>query len=339
VSKTTIGVFLAVLAVGAMVAFVDFGEVRDVVRAADLLWMWFAIGVCAVSYALVGASYSWVFSQMGIQVGTRRMMLIGYTSAALNQLMPLGAVAGHGIRVALMRDHDVAPGDTLAASAFHAYVATFVLLLFLPLGLVLIVLTDGLPDPARYPLLVIAALTIGGMAAVSWLLFHGGSRRALIGRLGRIFGRFASAEGVGRNIEAFHGTIGKGIELFRRRHAALSVVILIDAAGWILAIVTLYACFRAFGVVVPVGALLTGFVVGVVVGHQAVIPGGIGLLEASMAGIFALLGVPFTAAVLVAILFRVVYHVLPFGVALFTYGRIMQRPLRLGELRTGADDA
>ena len=43
-----------------------------------------------------------------------------------------------------------------------------------------------------------------------------------------------------------------------------------------------------------------------------------------MAGIYHLLGVPLEEAVLVAVLFRIVYYMAPFGVSLVFYRRLMR---------------
>ena len=55
------------------------------------------------------------------------------------------------------------------------------------------------------------------------------------------------------------------------------------------------------------------------------IPGGLGVQEGSMAGIYALLGVPLNQAVLAAILFRVVYYFAPYLVSLAFYRRMLRR--------------
>jgi len=55
------------------------------------------------------------------------------------------------------------------------------------------------------------------------------------------------------------------------------------------------------------------------------VPGGLGVQEASMAGIYALLGMSFTQAALVAILFRVVYDFIPFFISLPLYAWLMRK--------------
>jgi uncharacterized membrane protein YbhN (UPF0104 family) len=61
--------------------------------------------------------------------------------------------------------------------------------------------------------------------------------------------------------------------------------------------------------------------------HLFMVPGGFGVQEASMAGIYALLGVSFEMAVLASILFRVVYDFTPFLISLFFYRHLLHLPL------------
>ena len=76
------------------------------------------------------------------------------------------------------------------------------------------------------------------------------------------------------------------------------------------------------------GVLITGFAVGITVGVLSLVPGGLGVQELSMAGIYSLLGVPFAQAVLVASLFRVVYYFIPFVMSLSFYRRLLREIAR-----------
>ena len=78
----------------------------------------------------------------------------------------------------------------------------------------------------------------------------------------------------------------------------------------------LWFCFYALGYLLNFGDLIAGFVIGIVSGVLSMIPGGLGIQEGSMAGIFTLLGSTFEQAILASILFRVVYYILPYIVSL-----------------------
>ncbi len=105
----------------------------------------------------------------------------------------------------------------------------------------------------------------------------------------------------------------------------LLAIVIIVIIEWAAAVIALGFCFNALGQVPSIGVLITGFVIGLIAGVLSMVPGGFGVQEASMAGIYALLGVPFEQALLAAILFRGVYYLVPYGFSLTFYGRLLRR--------------
>ena len=110
------------------------------------------------------------------------------------------------------------------------------------------------------------------------------------------------------------------------RHWGTLVLLLgLMAADWVFAAAALWFCFDALGSAPNVGVLLSGFGIGISAGNLSMLPGGLGVQEASMAGVYALLGLSFAQAVLASILFRVVYDFIPFFMSLGLYSRLMRR--------------
>ncbi|MGB3681320.1 MAG: flippase-like domain-containing protein, partial [Rubrobacteraceae bacterium] len=93
---------------------------------------------------------------------------------------------------------------------------------------------------------------------------------------------------------------------------------------WGASIATLWFCFAALGQPVSPGILIAGFAVGVTVGMLSMVPGGLGVQEGSMAATYALFGVPLGQAALAAVLFRLVYYIVPFLVSLAFYRRLLR---------------
>jgi hypothetical protein len=96
-------------------------------------------------------------------------------------------------------------------------------------------------------------------------------------------------------------------------------------ADFICSIAAMGIIFKALGTSVTPGVLVTGYVIGIMAGLLSMVPGGFGIQEASMAGIYALLGVPFEVAVLAAILFRVLYYLVPYFCILPFYNRLQHQ--------------
>lgn len=126
-------------------------------------------------------------------------------------------------------------------------------------------------------------------------------------------------------MERFHATVALGIQAMRERPLAMIVVMILIAIDWAFSLMALWFCFRAFSITLPPGQAISGFVIGTVAGVASLLPGGLGIQEASMAGIFALFGISFEKAVLASILYRAVYSIAPYLVSLGLYRQILRR--------------
>jgi uncharacterized protein (TIRG00374 family) len=96
-------------------------------------------------------------------------------------------------------------------------------------------------------------------------------------------------------------------------------------ANLVFTLASLWFCFDAIGNPLGLGVLVTGFVIGISAGTLSMVPGGLGVQEASMAGMYALFGVPFAQAVLASVLFRVVYDFVPFLASLAVYRSLLRQ--------------
>jgi len=97
-------------------------------------------------------------------------------------------------------------------------------------------------------------------------------------------------------------------------------------AYWVFMLVVLWFCFYALGGTIKPDVLITGFTIGISAGNLSMVPGGFGVQEASMAGVYALLGVPLTQALLAVILFRIVYDIIPYIASWGLYRSVLKQP-------------
>jgi hypothetical protein len=123
----------------------------------------------------------------------------------------------------------------------------------------------------------------------------------------------------------FQRNLNRGIEflLARRRHmVAPTAWIVVD---WLLTLLILYGAFMAVRYPIPMSFVVVGFAVGIILSLVSFVPGGLGVMEGSMAAIFASLSVPFETAVVAVLLFRVSYYLLPLVISLFFFrGMLLQ---------------
>jgi uncharacterized protein (TIRG00374 family) len=116
-------------------------------------------------------------------------------------------------------------------------------------------------------------------------------------------------------LATFNATLTRGMNAARRHPEELALLLLVTACDWLSAMLCLGACFLALGTSVTLPVLLTGFVLSLSLGMLSMIPGGLGIQEGSMAGIFYLFGIPLEQATLASVLFRIVYYLVPFALS------------------------
>jgi uncharacterized protein (TIRG00374 family) len=139
---------------------------------------------------------------------------------------------------------------------------------------------------------------------------------------------------VGESLERFDATLAVGVEAMRARPLSIVAIMVLIAVDWAFSAAALWFSFRALGVTLLPGELVSGFVIGTVAGVVSMIPGGLGVREGSTAGVFSLLGVALEPALLAAFLYRVVYFMVPYAVSLGFYWRLL-RARRAGPLDAG----
>jgi uncharacterized protein (TIRG00374 family) len=120
-------------------------------------------------------------------------------------------------------------------------------------------------------------------------------------------------------------TLTRGVTGMRAHRSLLLVLVGLTVADRTCSVAALWFCFDALGDPISLGVLLTGFSMGVTAGVLSMVPGGLGVQEGSMASVYALLGVSLQQAALAAILFRVVYYLIPYLASLGLYWRLLRQ--------------
>jgi glycosyltransferase 2 family protein len=316
---------VAVLAlVGLLVVILDWREVRRILGATDWTLLPIALAFTAVSYICLSLSFALVNRMFGLRMGWRFLTEIGFVSTTLNHLLSAGGAAGYAVRFLLMGEQGASIRDILAASLFNSYFEILGMLAMLPIGLVYLYVKHPLPGAA------LAAVGVGAVVLV--LLFFLGSALVFVRPL-RIWvlrglgkaARLVTRRDVQPTLDGFDATMSRGVGEFRTRPALLVWLVVLVVADWASSVAALGYCFDALGEPIRTGVLLTGFVVGVTVGVLSMVPGGLGVQELSMAGVYRLLGVPLEQAALAAILFRLVYYIVPYVVSLGFYYRLLRQ--------------
>jgi uncharacterized membrane protein YbhN (UPF0104 family) len=296
-------IFVASLAVlYVILSEVDRAEVLAALARTSREQLWAALGFTVLSYFLLTFYDALALRRLGLSIPYRTTALGSYTSFAVSFTLGFPLVTAATVRYWIYAGRGVRPGEIAKITLIVGI--TF----WLGMGLVLGVL------------LIHAAIPLSPIArAAPWVLQGVGA--AILG-IGLIY--LAWVRGGERAI----AVRGWRLELPGARLSALQI--LIGAADVCAAGAVLYVLLPA-GHGVPFEAFLAIYVFAAVVGVASHLPGGVGAFEATMLiGLASLPREPLFGALL---LFRLIYYIAPFVLALMLLGlyeaskRMRNRPI------------
>lgn len=323
------GIFL-LLVIGILIIILDWQNTRAVILAAEWQKSGFAFLFVACSYFFLSYGYAIVSRVFDIQLDRINLLYVGFVSTALNNLLDSMGMGGHALRIMLMERRDIPSSKTLAASIFHSHLHNLGMFCVLPIGLIYLVVNRLVPPAGMFWLSVFTAVVIAFIIVATLVVFKQSLRAFCINLLSRLL-RFITRRDASSFFTTFDESMTAGVAVLKDKPRTLLLILFCVAAEWAFMLVGFWCCFDALGAPVSPGILITGFSVGISVGNVSMLPGGLGIQEASMAGVYASLGVPFERGVLVSLLFRTVYDFIPFLISLFFYRRLlrMSKPVTL----------
>ena len=317
---TAIGVLVLLGIAGVAL---DWGQVQQVLGQSDWRLVPVALLFTALSYGCLSYSFAMTSRIFGVRMGRRDLFEVGFVSHALNHLVASGGTAGYSLRILLIKRRGLPIRDVLAASFFHSTLNNLLLFILVPVGFAYLLANRSLSGSTAVGVGVVAGLLLLLVVLATAVFFVGNFRAAMLSMVGRVWLKVTRRD-ADDQLKGFDSTLSRGTIAIRDRPAILVSLLALVVADWAFSVAALGFCFDALGSPVETGMLLTGFSIGVVAGLLSMVPGGLGVQEGSMAAVYALLGVPFEQAVLAAILFRVVYYLVPFLISLGFYRQLIK---------------
>jgi uncharacterized protein (TIRG00374 family) len=352
-------VLVVLLGVLAAAVAVDWSSARRMLHVANWRLLAPALVVTALSFVCSSSAYALACRTFGVAAKSVRLVLTGFVTMAVNNLITLGG-AGYAVGAVLLADgtatafrrgkrclypspssvqnQDPVPtrlSSVAAASAFNAYLYFAVGTTCLPLSLLYVMADRRLPERAAIGIGLVVAAACLFAVIVNLAVFLPRFRKALLRllgllvsrSLGLLFRRFLGPS-ISRSLSSFDDSFTRGLTLLRSRRGRLFGLVAAIVGDWLFCVAAIWLCFAALGIRLHPGVMLSGFFIAIAAGALSMLPGGMGVQDGSMAGVYALLGVPFGPALLAAVLFRVVYYLVPFALGLAVYGRLMRTTAR-----------
>ena len=117
----------------------------------------------------------------------------------------------------------------------------------------------------------------------------------------------------------FQRNLNRGIDFLLARKLQMVAPTVWIVVDWMLTMAILYTSFLCVRYWIPLSVLTIGFALGISLSLVSIIPGGLGIMEGSMAAVFTSLSVPFETAVVAVLIFRFAYHAVPLITSLFFF--------------------
>lgn len=271
-----------------------------------------------IAYISFTLSFHYSHKLFALNLPFKFEFVVNYMTLAIGNLMDWGGVVGYSMRASMLQAKGIKFSDSIAASLFQTYFAFFLLLLMLPFALIRLILTRDLNPESENIITTSVLLGFVGSFLLASLVFIKKWRDLFMGWLS-----FATKKVLKKDIKtglnSFSNTLELGVNNIKKKPLQFTFMIISLLLGWIGAILIIWSAFKGLGLEIDISVLLVGFIIGMIVTNFAFIPGGFGVQEGSMAGTFALFGVDLRAALLVTLIFRVIYYFIPNFVSLILY--------------------
>jgi uncharacterized protein (TIRG00374 family) len=308
-------------AILAYLIFENYSALVTVGHSIQGAWVWAALGCSAASYVMVGLALKEVLLILGFTLTLPELLGIGLVSTTANYFVSTAGVSGFALKAHLLRKRGVPYGSTVTASVVSSAILYLVLAVIIGQGLVYLFFNmRGTSIAILEGVLGLAVLS--AVAAPVLVMFL---NRELRGRVTRKLFHwanhgvyfFSQSEIPREDFDEFEEQLGKGLERLREGGHGLLKTVAYTCLDWLFCMATLLFAFRAVGIRLPIGHLSAGFTAGQAATLLPILPGGLGVVEGSMAAVFKGLGVDWEKALVAVLLYRLAYYAVPGIVSVF----------------------
>lgn len=326
---------IGVLALGLLFVLSDARKLWQTAATIDVPLLLIPLGLGIASYALMALSYQGIAAAAGAEMSYWEMLKITFVANTVNYVVTTGGLSGFAARLYFFIRAKIPSGTAVIISLVQTFLTNTILLLFVVVGFSYLLSAHDLHG---YALATIATLlfffTLAAAVAMV-LLFHRQLRRRTLFVMAEavhwLMHRFVPRHKPRRvHIWRFQRNLNRGIDFLLERKRRMVVPTLWIVIDWVVTLLILYGAFVAVHYPIPMSFVVVGFAVGIVLSLVSFVPGGLGVMEGSMAAIYASLSVPFETAVVAVLIFRVAYYVLPMIISVFFFRGMLLQGAREG---------
>lgn len=319
----------------------DLSKLMDTFHHIQILQMVFSLLCTGTAYLAFTLSFRGLFQMTPHRIPFNRFFSIMFISYTINFIASSGGWTGVMLRAYLLKFEKVPYSVTVPISLAQNTVFNLVLACVSFGGLIFLREHPEFIGGDREFLVLLFMLGLAAVVAVMLLIFlNRGFRRWFLRRsivLGNWMGKtFLKKQTSYQRLVEIRNNMETTMQFLHRDWWRLLGVLFWVCMDWLFTALTLYFCFRAVGVVLPLGLLMVGFTVMFLTSTINPVPAGLGISEVALAGVFSRLGVGFEQTLAAALLFRFVFYLLPMAVSTALYLDTMRTFLKQEENIEGA---
>lgn len=279
-----------------LVVLISFNVVKiekifEILKAVKPVWILVIVTLQILTYISLSRLWLSVANKGGFRIPAKSLARLAIEKFAVDQLVPTAGVAGNLVVVRVMKKLGVPQPIAIEALALDmmAYYGSFALL-----GIALMLLLW-----IHYSTLFIVPVLLGCFSAVMVLLV------LIIWKIvNHQEENFPAWLRKLKAVQSFSRFIEGVSEERMSSKSLLAAVFFYQLMIFLLDALTLWAIFQALNVNVSFLISLIGFILAAIGGLISLLPGGIGIFEASGVSALVFLGVPFEAAITGTLLLR-----------------------------------
>ncbi|HVO26655.1 MAG TPA: flippase-like domain-containing protein [Candidatus Margulisiibacteriota bacterium] len=321
---------IGLIALGVLFFFSDARKLWETASTVDARFVLLPFLCGVASYALMALSYHGIAEAAGAEVPFWEMLKITFVANTVNYVVSTGGLSGFAVRLYFFIRCSIPSGTAVIISLVQTFITNTILLLFVVGGFAYLLGSHELHGYALGTISVLLFFFVLAAAVAMVLLLHRGLRRRTLFLAAEaahwFLHRFLPRHKPARvRIWRFQRNLNRGIEFVLERKRRMILPTIWIVVDWGVTMLILYTAFITVRYPIPMSFVVVGFAVGIILSLVSFVPGGLGVMEGSMAAIFASLSVPFETAVVAVLIFRVAYYLLPMVISVFFFrGMLLQ---------------
>lgn len=303
----------ALLLVLVVVLLIDSRKLKIVLDQANFWYLALALGMAILSISSAAMGFSTSAKIFKINQPWGKRFISGWLGVAINNLILSGGAVGYAARLKLLKGEQASVKQILSASLFHSFIFQILLASMFPFCLLYFYLHDISVLPQMKSILLVAVgflftlVMAGGV-----LLFLSSARKSFIVFLAKVINKIFKKDWTEKFL-GFEELLDNSLVManFWKIFLLVSFVVV----DWIFCVFTLHFIFLAIGLSVSIWYIFAGLAIAIAIGFASVLPGGLGTQDLSLTGILVLAGYDLQMAIVAAILFRLIYCIIPYALA------------------------